>query len=90
MIAALNSSRVNGTKDLKKKGVSIGWQVIEDIFRADMKRAEAGLTRRVPGLKYSHVVRDSWTRLNVLPAKIMQVRLYMNLCKCMHYLQSHT
>lgn len=31
------------------------------------------LARRVPGLRYSFVHRDNWTRLNVLPAKIMQV-----------------
>lgn len=52
--------------------MSFGWKAIEDVFQADMKRAKSGLTRRVPGLKYSDVVRDSWTRLNVLPAKIMQ------------------
>lgn len=75
MIAALNSSSVKGTKDFSKKGVSIGWQTIEDVYQMDLKRAKSGLTRRVPGLKYSHVVRDSWTRLNVLPAKIMQVSL---------------
>lgn len=27
----------------------------------------------MPGLKYAHVYRDNWTRLNVRPAKIMQV-----------------
>ena len=75
MIAALYSSKTNGTKDLCKSGVSFGWKAIEDVFQADMKRAKSGLTRRVPGLKYSDVVRDSWTRLNVLPAKIMQVCL---------------
>lgn len=41
----------------------------------DMKRAKNGQTRKVPKLKYSYIVRDSWTRLNVLPAKIMQVSM---------------
>ncbi len=30
-------------------------------------------SRMVPKLKYSYIVRDFWTQLNVLPAKIMQV-----------------
>ena len=33
------------------------------------------MSRCVPGLKYTYIVRDSWTRLNVLPAKIMQVKI---------------
>ena len=70
MIAALYSSRIGGTKQFYKNGVYIGWETIEDL---DLQRAKDGLSRRVPQLKYSHVVRDSWTRLNVLPAKIMQV-----------------
>ena len=73
MIAALYSSRTNGTKRFLKKGSSICWKAIEDVYDLDLQRAKAGLTRRVPGLKYCHIVRDSWTRLNVLPAKIMQV-----------------
>ena len=40
-------------------------------------RAQNGISRRVPGLKYAHIVCDSWTRLNVLPAKIMQVILFL-------------
>ena len=43
------------------------------MYTTNLCRAKRGLSRRVPGLKYSHVVRDSWIRLNVLPAKIMQV-----------------
>ena len=39
----------------------------------DLEKAENGLSRKVPGLKYAHVYRDNWTRLNVRPAKIMQV-----------------
>ena len=41
-----------------------------------MERAENGLSRKVPGLKYAFVHRDNWTRLNVRPAKIMQVFHY--------------
>ena len=41
---------------------------------SDLYRAQHCISRRVPGLKYIHVVRDSWTRLNVLPAKIIRVK----------------
>lgn len=47
------------------------------VFKVDLKRAKSGLSRRVPGLKYSYIVRDSWTRLNVLPAKIIQVHVHV-------------
>ena len=73
MIAALYSSRTGGTKEFKRKGSTFGWFSIESVYRSDLYRAKNGISRRVPGLKYSHIVRDSWTRLNVLPAKIMQV-----------------
>lgn len=73
MIAALYSSRKDGTKEFYKSETNFGWSTIEDVYRSDLARAQLGISRRVPGLKYSHIVRDSWTRLNVLPAKIMQV-----------------
>ena len=74
MIAALYSSRDGGSKRFKCDGVTaFGWETIEAIYKSDLSRARRGISRRVPGLKYCHVVRDAWTRLNVLPAKIMQV-----------------
>lgn len=74
MIAALYSSR---TKEfLSNEGVYFGWETIEDIYKVDLMRAKNGLSRRVPKLKYSYLVRDAWTCLNVLPAKIMQVMLH--------------
>lgn len=76
MVAALYSSRAGGTKNFQKGEVTFGWSSIEAVYKADMCRAQQGISRRVPGLKYAHVVRDSWTRLNVLPAIIMQVWIY--------------
>lgn len=73
MIAALYSSRTDGTKEFKLEGVAFRWETTEKVYQADMCRVKAGITQRVPGLKYAHIVRDNWTRLNVLPAKIMQV-----------------
>ena len=73
MIAALYSSRADGTKEFMLGGVKFGWRTVERVYQADLCRAKGGISRRVHGLKYSFIVRDSWTRLNVLPAKIMQV-----------------
>lgn len=73
MIAALYSSRSEGSKNFTRYGSSFGWSSIESVYKSDLCRAQNGISRRVPGLKYSYVVRDSWTRLNVMPAKIMQV-----------------
>ena len=55
------------------EGVTFGWSAIEDMFKREVRRARDGIPRRVPGLRESYVYRDIWTRLNVKPAKIMQV-----------------
>ena len=72
-IAALYSSRPRATKAFQKDGIEFGWQPIFDQYERDQDRVQQNLARRVPGLRYSFVHRDTWTRLNVLPAKIMQV-----------------
>lgn len=64
-------SRDEGTKDFtSSNGIHFGWETVEDVYRADIVRAKC---RRVPKLKYSYILCDAWTRLNVMPAKIMQV-----------------
>ena len=73
MIAALYSSRLHGSKSFSRNGQEFGWVTIQQIFREELSRAERGLSRKIPGLKYAYVYRDNWTRLNVQPAKIMQV-----------------
>ena len=73
MIAALYSSRTGGSKKLTRDGTLFGWETIEKIYSQEMERAERGQSRKVPGLRYAFVYRDNWTRLNVRPAKIMQV-----------------
>ena len=62
---SLYSSRADGTKDFRVNGVNFGWETIVNVYESDLYRAQHGISRRV--------VRDSWTRLNVLPAKIMDV-----------------
>ncbi len=88
MVAALYSSRDDGgTKYFVKcDDVHFGWESIEDVYRADLIRAKNGKSRRVPKLKYSYIVRDACSRLNVLPAKIMQVWLtrYIMCLRHMH------
>ena len=75
MINALFSSKAGGTK-LFKRGqdhCTFGWQSIIQLYKRDVARAKQQLTRMVPRLKEVHCVRDAWTKLNVSPAKIMQV-----------------
>ena len=76
MISALHHSRVDGTKPnrfrLWRKGTEFGWEAIEGMLRRQIQRIQSGQLARVPGLKENFVHRDSWTRLNVKPAKIMQ------------------
>ncbi len=77
MIAALYKSRLDGTQPSMfsqgKDAHPFGWEVIEGLLDRELKRAQIGQMCRVPGLKENFVYRDSWTRLNVKPAKIMQV-----------------
>lgn len=49
---------------------------MEDMYKRELVRIRSGQISRVPELKESHVQRDSWTRLNVLPSKVMQVCFY--------------
>jgi len=77
MINALFSSKPDGTK-LFKRGQhhsTFGWDSIIAMYQREVGRAKQRLTRMVPRLKEVHIVRDSWTKLNVSPAKIMQVHV---------------
>ena len=82
MVAALYSSKQEKTKMFAYEGVQFGWRTIDDLFEREVKRARDGVPRRVPGLRESYVHRDIWTRLNVKPAKIMQVRAIHKLILC--------
>lgn len=74
MINALFSSKSGGTKLFQhgKDKSPFGWTTID---KRDVNRAREQQTRMIPRLKEVHVLRDSWTKLNVSPAKIMQVFL---------------
>ena len=76
MVAALFQSRPSdrgGTRCFSSKGCEFGWSAIENMYQREIARIREGKCSRVPKLKESHILRDSWTRLNVLPSKIMQV-----------------
>lgn len=75
MINALFSSRCDGTKQFQLEGVTFGWQSVIDLYQRECTRRNRGEARMVPGLREAHVLRDSWTKLNVHPAKIMQVHV---------------
>ena len=77
MVSALYQSRpksAGGTREFTKSGVSFGWEVLKGLYSREMERMKNGQLTRVPKLRESHIIRDSWTRLNVLPSKVMQVR----------------
>ena len=75
MINALHSSQVSGTKNFTLDGQNFGWQAIIDIFERECQRVRDSNARMIPKLCEAHSIRDSWIKLNVTPAKIMQVRI---------------
>ena len=78
MVSALFSSGggMRKTKLFCNKGEIIGWDTIARLWKREEERAEWGLMSEVPKLKEQYIKRDSWTHLNVAPAKIMQVRTH--------------
>lgn len=73
MINSLFSSKQHGTKAFELDGVTFGWESICSMYKRECSRVSEGSTRMVPKLKEIHIIRDAWTKLNVTPAKIMQV-----------------
>ncbi len=73
-INALYQSRPGGTKmfrtELTKQ--EFGWKTICDMWDRENGRRQRGELFFVKGLRQSYIVRDPWTKLSVLPAKIMQ------------------
>ncbi|XP_065887616.1 uncharacterized protein [Dysidea avara] len=72
MINALHSSRSGGTKNFLLNGSEFGWQAIIDLYMRECGRIQNRTVRMVPKLREVHVIRDSWIKLNVAPAKLMQ------------------
>ena len=77
MVNALDSSKSGRSKSFCNEGVPFGWVTINRVWEREIDRAQRGLMCEVPRLVERHVHRDAWTKLNVLPAKILQVH-----CMC--------
>ena len=76
MINALFSSRAGGTKSFVLDGVLFGWDTIVSMYKRECDRVSNGLTRIIPKMKEVFIICDAWTKLNVMPAKIMQVGIF--------------
>jgi len=77
MINALFSSQEKGTRTFTSADrTKFGWKAILDLYSRECQRRDKGCAHMVPKLKEAHILRDAWTKLNVLPAKITQVRTY--------------
>ena len=68
----VNSSRAGATKDFQFGGVSCGWKAIEDMYAHKCTRGSSGAAHMVPKLEEAYILHD---KLNVTPAKIMQVSI---------------
>ena len=74
MVNQLWASRAGGAKSFETGiGVPFGWEAILDMWDREKERRDNYHVRMVPGLVESYVERDAWTKLNVRPAKILQV-----------------
>ncbi len=74
VINALWSSKIDGTKLFcTGEGQSeFGWDSIEKLWEREKLRKSNNYMPMVPFLRKDYIVRDSWTKLNVAPAKIIQ------------------
>ena len=80
LVSALYNSGKNRTKHFCKAGSYFGWDTVERMWIREVGRSERGEMAVIPRMKASYVYRDSWTRLNVTPAKIMQVLCTLIIC----------
>jgi len=79
MINALFSSQDGGTKCFtNENGTHFGWKVILDMYSRECSRRVNGNARMVSRVREAYVLRDLQTKLNVMPAKIMQVSMKLN------------
>ena len=80
MINAPCASQEGGTRDFQDgNGITFGWKAIVDMFARECQRRDIGHARMVVTLLKTHTLRYSWMKLNVFPAKIMQVHYIINL-----------
>ena len=75
MVNQLWSSRQGGAKQfITGDGQTrFGWGAILDLWDREKARRDNNQVRLVPQMIQAYIERDAWTKLNVKPAKIMQV-----------------
>ena len=73
MMSQLFQSRTSGARDFEFQSIHFGWKALEDLYKWELGWIREYMLVRVPGLKENHIIRNNWTRMNVKPAKIMQV-----------------
>jgi hypothetical protein len=77
MVNQLWASREGGAKKFETgEGLRFGWDTVVNMWDREKDRRDSNQIRLVPGLIESYIERDAWTKLNVKPAKIMQVQSY--------------
>ena len=54
------------------EGVPFGWKKIHN---REVERQRRNEREMVPGIRENYVMRDNWTKLKVIPSKIMQVHV---------------
>ena len=82
MINALFSSKTCGTKRVQRVGKpKFGRDAIDGLRKQEVIRVQLNCARIVPRLKETHCLRDAWTKLNILPAKIVQVNIMYLICR---------
>ncbi len=78
MINALYSSQRGGTKAFTLDSVQFGWQTVIDMYKRECDRHSSGCACAILKMRESYVLRDAWTKLNVLPAKITELMNLIN------------
>ena len=77
MVNQLWASRPGGAKKFETgDGILFGWEQIVGMWDREKERRDSDQIRLVPGLLESYIERDAWSKLNVKPAKIMQVKIW--------------
>ena len=85
MINALFSSKSNGTKSFTIDDTTFGWDSVV-LYERECTRVKEGKTRMVPKLKEVHIIRDSWTKLNVSPGRFVHVHHLIQVQYCCYFL----
>lgn len=81
LINQLWASRDGGAKRFVTGNgrTQFGWKSICEMWQREKLKRDNNQIRLVPSLVEAYIERDAWTKLNVKPAKIMQVLVNLNM-----------